>query len=485
MSDTQTLLGKISALRQRLEQAQSLAQEAGSTAVGLFGDGASAPVGRLRALEEKVAVGLEHNDALENTLHDLDGGRRAADHDHRLPVYLTSRARRLLEKGHELLLRIRELGEQANSQTRAEDPLPRYHRETTALLDAALRVVQAFPDTAGGQLRLCDGLEQMLATVAHRGGVLNLTLTRRRAEADRIATLTELLVDLFHGRGLDIKPFVVLAEQILSEAHESMPLRFLHGDPETPAHFVACHSLTVAHVMARLVRYDGELRSRPVEPVLAALIHDVGMLSVPVELLRHPGPLDDEQRRIIEAHVRVGASLAARLLPSGNWLAEACGGHHERLDGTGYLDGQREYQIAPLTRLLAVCDTYAALCCPRPYRPARETRTALADTLLLAEQGLLDRHMAERLLHLSFYPVGSVVELADGAIGVVIAAHGDWRDLATPSRPVVNLLTDPQGRFLATPQTLDLAVCDGRSIVRSLTAEERYALLARRHPELL
>jgi hypothetical protein len=125
------------------------------------------------------------------------------------------------------------------------------------------------------------------------------------------------------------------------------------------------------------------------------------------------------------------------------------------------------------------------MCCPRPHRPARATRTALADTLLLAEQGLLDRHISERLLHLSFYPVGSVVELADGAVGVVVAAHGDWRDLATPSRPVVNLLTDTQGRFLAIPQTLDLAVCEGRSIVRSLSAEDRRALLGRRYPELI
>ena len=51
----------------------------------------------------------------------------------------------------------------------------------------------------------------------------------------------------------------------------------------------------------------------------------------------------------------------------------------------------------------------------RPHRPARETRTALTDTLLLAEQGLLDRKAAELLLLLSFYPVGTAVEMGDGA----------------------------------------------------------------------
>src|SRR5207302_10228235 len=65
--------------------------------------------------------------------------------------------------------------------------------------------------------------------------------------------------------------------------------------------------------------------------------------------------------------------------------------------------GLRQGQLAPLTCLLAVCDVYAALCSPRPYRSARDPRTALTDTLLLAEQGLLDRTQCERLLLLAFY----------------------------------------------------------------------------------
>ncbi len=145
------------------------------------------------------------------------------------------------------------------------------------------------------------------------------------------------------------------------------------------------------------------------------------MLRVPAEILAHPGPLSDEQRRAVEAHCHAGVNLVAPLLLDSPWLAEAVRGHHERLDGTGYPDGLRDFQIKPLTRLLAVCDVYASFCTRRPYRPARETRTALTDTLLLADQGQLDRHYAECLLHLSFYPIGSVVELADGAVGVVVA----------------------------------------------------------------
>ena len=159
-------------------------------------------------------------------------------------------------------------------------------------------------------------------------------------------------------------------------------------------------------------------------------------------------------------------------------------GHHERLDGTGYPGGLRDAHVAPLTRLLAACDVYAALCSPRLHRPARETRTALTDTLLMADQGTLDPREAERLLLLTFYPVGAVVELSNGAIGMVVATHAAPRDLNTPARPVVALLVDGHGRALPTPRHLDLAWSEGHGIVRTLRPAQRREALGNRYPEL-
>jgi HD-GYP domain-containing protein (c-di-GMP phosphodiesterase class II) len=480
MSDTQAILSKISALRQRLEQAQGLAHEAGAAAAGLARDFAAA-AHPLQSLERGVADGFDHGRLLDGALRQLDGGALPGT-EARVPALLTARARRILERGRDFLDRLRLLGDDMGS-TDTGDPLAGFYRETAAMTDTTLRMVQAFPDAPSAQLRLCEGLEGMLGVIAQRLGTIGVTVARRRREAGRVATLADLLTALHAERALDIKPYLALAEALLDEASQSAPLQFLHAEPTEPARFIACHSLTVAQVVARVARHDTEQRSRPVEPVLAALVHDVGMLSVPVEVLSHPGPLTDPQRRSVETHARVSGSLAARLLPNGAWLAEAAASHHERLDGTGYPDGLRELQIGPLTRLLAVCDTYAALCTRRPHRPARETRTALADTLLLAEQGALDRHQAERLLQLSFYPVGSVVELADGSVGQVVATPTGRRDLNAPARPVLALLTDGQGQFLPVVQHLDLAQAESRSIVRLLTPAERRTLLGRRYPE--
>src|SRR5262249_60511156 len=126
------------------------------------------------------------------------------------------------------------------------------------------------------------------------------------------------------------------AEDLVLAAQEGAPLRFPDAaDPSPdPARHVALHSLTTARVMARLVRHDPELRGQPLEPVLAALVHDAGMLGVPAEILARPGALDDEARRLVESHARAGAERAARLLPGGGWLVEAAPPHPERLRGT-------------------------------------------------------------------------------------------------------------------------------------------------------
>jgi HD-GYP domain-containing protein (c-di-GMP phosphodiesterase class II) len=467
MTDTQLLLKKIAALRQQLEQVEDLAGDAPD---------------RVRRLERQVAAGARQDVLLHGAVGQL--APAAAPASTLLPRQLTTRARRILEEGRGLLGRLRTLGEALGGPA-ADDPLARAYHEAVAMAETALRVVQTFPDAPSAQRRLGDGLEAIFAAIASRVAELDTAAAQRRGDEGRIETLAELVSALDTGRAADAAALAALAEPLVEEARQGTPLRFLASDPRQPARFVACHSLTVAQVIARLTRHDPEYRGRPQDPVLAALLHDAGMLTVGAEVLARPGPLDDAGRRLVEAHPRRGAELAARLLPAAAWLTEAVAAHHERIDGTGYPAGLRAGQIGPLARLLAVCDVYAALCTPRSQRPALDPRTALTDTLLLSEPGGLDGQYAERLLQLAFYPVGSVVELADGAVGVVVATHPLRRDLNLPARPVLAVLTDEQGKPLPVPRHVDLAQADGPSIVRTLSTEEWRDLLGGRSPALV
>jgi hypothetical protein len=482
MSDSQVLLNKIAALRQRLEQAQGLAHDLGSAAAALPA-GESAFAGRVQLLEQSLAAGSLNNVLLDSSLRRLPTEGQSGQLEI-LPAQLTARASRLVKRGQQLLQQLRALAADPIIQADEAGPLAHRYRETVAMTDTVLRTVQAFPNAPSTQLRMCDGLEAILAIVSDRLAGICLLVEDRRRENGWAQTLADLLTELGGDRVPEVKPYLLLAEAILNEAQQGAPLRQFRPARPEPTPCVAAHSLNVAQVVARAVRHDPDLRGRALDPVLAALVHDAGMLRIPPEIFTQAGPLSTDQRRAVEGHALLGAELALRLLPNASWLTEAAAAHHERLDGTGYPGGLCDTQISSVTRLIAVCDVYAALCSARPHRPALETRTALTDTLLLADKGLLDRFHAERLLHLSFYPVGTVVELADGAVGVVVATHQGSRDLSAPARPVLALLTDGQRQTLPQPRHLDLAECEGRSVVRSLPASERRTLLGSRYPEV-
>lgn len=495
MVETQSLLSKITALRQRLEQAQGLAKDAGSAAVAMLGDH-TGPAERSMSLEQQVVVGSDHDGQLDSTVRPLTA---ALNEDRRpLPRQLTARGRRVLERGRDLLGQLRGLADSfafSSEPVQPDDvapvvplldrvePLSVLFRETAAMTDAALRTIPMLPDSATAQLKMCEGLEGILNAVASRLRILTAGVADHHREHETIARLADLFVAGLNGEKVDPKELTDIAEEVLSDAREGRPLRLAPCDPSHPARFAAAQGLSTARVIARLARHDPEWKQRPLDAVLAALIHDAGMARVPATILSQATPLEDEQRRSIEAHCLMSSELAATLWPDSHWLASAVVGHHERLDGTGYPSGLRDNQITPLARLIAVADVFVAMCAARPQRGARESRTALTDTLLLADQGLLDRKGAELLLRLSFYPVGTAVELADGSVGVVVATPSTWRDLNSPARPVVAVLLNADGDPLPAPRHLDLMQCEHVSVVRGLSGRERRERIGARFPE--
>jgi HD domain len=459
MSDTAELLERITALKTRL------------TSNAETSDGRDP----LRAMQEKVQRGNFDNALIESSLRSAEGGESV-----HVPVTLrlTGRGARLLRTGRELLQSLRTIANDTEYQ-RADGvvTVQCWHREAIAMIDVVLRTVQGMPASVSAQLRMCDGLEIVLGEVEKRIARLCRRLSECRQTTARIDELADYLRRLASLQPVSLTPLQALADALIDEASAKQPLRFLYAPPDDPSRFAAAQCLTTAHVLARLLLDDAEWQPQLQLAIMAALVHDVGMTRVPADVLLTDGPLNADQRRLIEKHTTAAESMLATLWPGGGWPIEMATCHHERNDGTGYPRGQREMSLHSIVRLVAVCDVYAALCAPRPHRPAFDTRTALTETLMLAERGYLDQASAERLLLLSFYPVGSAVELNDGAIGLVIdTPHGATH----PDRPIVHLATDAKGQPFAWPQMIDLVEERDRSILRSLSADERQAILGQR-----
>jgi putative nucleotidyltransferase with HDIG domain len=155
------------------------------------------------------------------------------------------------------------------------------------------------------------------------------------------------------------------------------------------------HSLEVAATAAAVGERLGLGRAQLVEVELGALLHDVGKLRLPPDLLAKPGELTDEERRLIRLHPEWGAEMVARI-PGLEAVALIVRLHHERPDGRGYPHGLTHERIPVATRIVSVCDAYGAMTKRRPYSAPLDVDAALAE--LARHAGTqFDREVVEAL----------------------------------------------------------------------------------------
>ena len=149
-------------------------------------------------------------------------------------------------------------------------------------------------------------------------------------------------------------------------AGEQLPQLALPGMPD----YVAVHALNVALLAIALAEYLGLPPGDVRDVGLAGLLHDIGMVTVPVELLSKPDQLDPEERELIKQHPVAGATLIMQSEASLQLAAVVAYEHHLRLDGGGYPQLRYPRKAHYASRLVQLCDVYHALHSPRPFRQA-------------------------------------------------------------------------------------------------------------------
>jgi HD-GYP domain-containing protein (c-di-GMP phosphodiesterase class II) len=112
---------------------------------------------------------------------------------------------------------------------------------------------------------------------------------------------------------------------------------------------------------------------------MAGLVHDIGKINVPAEILSKPGRLNDLEFGLIKAHAQVGYGILDGGIDFPWPVAEIVFQHHERIDGSGYPQGLSGEEILLEARILSVADVVEAMASHRPYRPARGIDAALEE----------------------------------------------------------------------------------------------------------
>ena len=182
------------------------------------------------------------------------------------------------------------------------------------------------------------------------------------------------------------------------------------------------------------------------------LLQDVGKVRLSDELLEKKGRLSMEEYEQAKLHVRYSEEIlrATPGLPSG--LAQAASLHHERLDGSGYPKGLRGSEIGMYGLIAAIADAFDAMTVKRPYADAVSPSRAISE--LYKWRGVyFDAHLVEQFIRcLGIFPIGSLVELNTGEVGVVIAQNPAKRLL-----PRIMVIRDAQRRPLIPQKLLDLS----------------------------
>ncbi len=204
----------------------------------------------------------------------------------------------------------------------------------------------------------------------------------------------------------------------------------------------------------------------------AALLHDIGKLETPFEILNKPGRLTDEEVETIRRHPGAGAKLAA---PLAGWLGQsirAVGEHHERWDGNGYPNGLRGIDISLAARIVAVADTFDVMTSVRSYQKpvsaaeAREELARCAGTQFDANVVRAFLSISIGKLRLAMGPLSWITQLAFFPVGIVGAS-------AAPALMVVAGLTAATVGSAVGPSTEDTRPTrpSTASIVEGLSSE--------------
>ncbi len=269
------------------------------------------------------------------------------------------------------------------------------------------------------------------------------------------ATVNEILASFKVGRDIDINQ----AREVVNECVESI---FNNKDSllwftliKNRDLYTSEHCLNVAILSIAFGRHLGLSEDTLRVIGLCGLLHDIGKVKIPLEVLNKEGTFTQEEFEIMKQHPEHGRDY---LLEQGGIIPEAIDvtyGHHEKIDGSGYPLGLKGSQIPFFAKLVAITDAYDAITSDRSYQNARSTLQA-QKILYEAAGSHFDEDLIKSFIQwLGIYPPGSIVEMSNGQAGIVLSVNPKAK-----LKPRVVLLTDeakkPQPQRVVDLSKIDL-----------------------------
>lgn len=295
------------------------------------------------------------------------------------------------------------------------------------------------------------------------------------SEKTRIATvktLKETFYQLETARKLDVDRIKGTVNQIIDEIVANQDIMVNLVDIRTQDDYTFAHSVNVCilSIMTGISLHYNSLQLRDL--AVGAILHDIGKTQIPKSILNKPEKLTPAEYNLVQEHTTAGFEILRTYREISLLSAHVAFQHHERLNGQGYPRGLKDNEIHEYARIVAVADAYDALTADRPYRQGFHPAEAMRIMCEGSAKEFDARIVAALLENVAVYPVGSLVQLNTGEIGMVIDVNRDAQ-----TRPIIKILLDRFNQPATKHQEIDLDKFSTVYIVRAFSEEQSYFLI--------
>jgi len=264
--------------------------------------------------------------------------------------------------------------------------------------------------------------------------------------------ITSMFNEARMGKAVNVENAVSLVGEITSSIMRNPNALIGLARLKTKDDYTYMHSVAVCALMVSLARQLGLSEEQTRESGLAGLLHDVGKMAIPLDILNNPGKLTDEEFAAVKEHPVAGHRMLLEGGAVGEITLDVCLHHHEKMAGTGYPDQLSGDNISVFARMGMICDVYDAVTSNRPYKEGWCPSESLRK---MAEwKGHFDKNIFQAFVKcIGIYPVGTLVRLKSGRLGVVVEQQ-IGKSLLSPK---VKVFFSSKSNSYIMPQLLDLA----------------------------
>lgn len=263
------------------------------------------------------------------------------------------------------------------------------------------------------------------------------------------------VIDMFSearmGKAISLDTAATVVEEIAASVERHPHALITLARLKTSDDYTYMHSVAVCAMMVALARELGMDEEQVRLAGSAGLLHDVGKMAVPDNILNKPGSLSDEEFTVIKTHPVRGAEILQSSGDVTDKVIDVCLHHHEKFDGSGYPHGLKEDQIDRLARMGAICDVYDAITSNRPYKKGWGPAESIQR--MVQWKGHFDPVLLQAFIKtVGIYPIGSLIRLKSQRLAIVIEQN-EGKIL----QPKVKVFFSLKSKLPITQQVLDLS----------------------------